>query len=370
MTDKWDELRAAKVALVRRVRDSAPTEMLTIDAFLERTILMHPNLTYLAGATEVHDLYAEYRYLCAGSKDYVIAQPLCTKLNSTNLRDVPAEFLRLPFNTIRLLIPHGTAHFEVLDEPPNAAREIFISEMFKTDLDSAKEKALFTNISRENPAGVSGIKIILRNKYNFSYFWIWLTHPEVHACVDASIAFAREQFSTEEKRELRREAYNAMNLDMPEELKAAFMKEVEHNMTFTPEREQYLRTQFEFILKCLLYINGANADVYWHDETLRLKAQLKRATSGKGRKHAEQELAKHAPHYRVGHNIVLSREEKAMYNNLATGKWKITAKFIVQGHFRNQPYGPGRAERKIIFIEPFYKGADYADELRGIHIVE
>jgi len=39
----------------------------------------------------------------------------------------------------------------------------------------------------------------------------------------------------------------------------------------------------------------------------------------------------------------------------ATG-WKLRSRFTVRGHFRNQAHGPGRALRKLRWIEPHWKG--------------
>ena len=36
----------------------------------------------------------------------------------------------------------------------------------------------------------------------------------------------------------------------------------------------------------------------------------------------------------------------------------IKSRFIVRGHYRNQPHGPGRLERKSIWITPFFKGPE------------
>jgi len=58
-----------------------------------------------------------------------------------------------------------------------------------------------------------------------------------------------------------------------------------------------------------------------------------------------------------------------MYENLETGKWKASYKFVVQGHWRNQAYGKGRLKRKIIFIEPFYKGPEFAETINNPHKV-
>lgn len=37
---------------------------------------------------------------------------------------------------------------------------------------------------------------------------------------------------------------------------------------------------------------------------------------------------------------------------------QLKHRFIVRGHYRNQPHGPGRRDRKSIWIEPFFKGPE------------
>ncbi len=39
---------------------------------------------------------------------------------------------------------------------------------------------------------------------------------------------------------------------------------------------------------------------------------------------------------------------------------RLTCRFLVEGHIRNQPYGPGRAYRKSIYIAPYPKGPEGA----------
>jgi hypothetical protein len=45
------------------------------------------------------------------------------------------------------------------------------------------------------------------------------------------------------------------------------------------------------------------------------------------------------------------------------GGWKLSYRFWVRGHWRNQPYGPERSLRKLIWIEPFQKGPDFAEQI-------
>ncbi|MCA3265756.1 MAG: hypothetical protein ING19_06770 [Azospirillum sp.] len=42
---------------------------------------------------------------------------------------------------------------------------------------------------------------------------------------------------------------------------------------------------------------------------------------------------------------------------------KIASRFMVRGHWRNQAHGPGRSERKLVYITPHYRGPDMAQEV-------
>jgi hypothetical protein len=44
--------------------------------------------------------------------------------------------------------------------------------------------------------------------------------------------------------------------------------------------------------------------------------------------------------------------------------------FLVRGHWRNQPHGPGRQDRKHIWIEPFWKGDEQARVLLRAHNIK
>jgi hypothetical protein len=37
-------------------------------------------------------------------------------------------------------------------------------------------------------------------------------------------------------------------------------------------------------------------------------------------------------------------------------EWELAKRFVVRGHWKQQPHGPGRSERKMIFVEPYWKG--------------
>jgi hypothetical protein len=77
-------------------------------------------------------------------------------------------------------------------------------------------------------------------------------------------------------------------------------------------------------------------------------------------------------HYlRVGHRMARTSAE---LENLAGADASVDAetrkllrRHVVRGHFRQQPCGPGRTERKTIFIRSFWKGPPWSEAVGAIH---
>jgi hypothetical protein len=66
----------------------------------------------------------------------------------------------------------------------------------------------------------------------------------------------------------------------------------------------------------------------------------------------------------VGREIKLSPDLRQMASEVVLGEskkdkvagWKVRVRYIVRGHWRMQAHGVGRAERKRMFISPFWRG--------------
>jgi hypothetical protein len=61
----------------------------------------------------------------------------------------------------------------------------------------------------------------------------------------------------------------------------------------------------------------------------------------------------------VGQTVKVSREVREAATELANGRISraaVQVRHIVRGHFRNQPFGPGRVDRRRIYIAPFWRG--------------
>ena len=327
--------------------------LVPMDAFLRRMAsIIDPRFSNSINSPEGHELYSDYLNFCAGNKVYALHSNLITKLNSTHIKSIPSEFLRLPFKTITLRPPKDVISFKAFNDITYNGEEVIISEI--PALTSGKGIAL---------------KILVRNAPYNCFFTIVLEKDEVHECVDDTLEIInrnsnRRRVETNQKIEEIKQSPN-----ISDKVKAGYLEVLEANIEFTTEHKTQVRVLFEFIMKCILYINGANADIYWYDENEYLQAKITKAKSPKKIKKLKA-MAEKSGVYRVGHRITISREEREMYENIKSGKWEVTSKFIVQGHYRSQPYGEGRQKRKIIFIEPFYKGTSFTEIINRDHIVK
>ncbi len=50
--------------------------------------------------------------------------------------------------------------------------------------------------------------------------------------------------------------------------------------------------------------------------------------------------------------------------------WRVQARYVVIGHHRRQAYGAGRAERKRIWIQPYWKGPEAGEALAKTYAID
>lgn len=58
------------------------------------------------------------------------------------------------------------------------------------------------------------------------------------------------------------------------------------------------------------------------------------------------------------------------HKGVVPAAWKLRTKHTVRGHWRNQACGPGMKLRKRIWVEPYWKGPDTAEEMERIYKAE
>lgn len=58
--------------------------------------------------------------------------------------------------------------------------------------------------------------------------------------------------------------------------------------------------------------------------------------------------------------ITLRRPKQPRDEDIPLGEHRYSHRFLVRGHWRNQPYGKGRQERRLQYVHPYIKGPDSA----------
>lgn len=102
---------------------------------------------------------------------------------------------------------------------------------------------------------------------------------------------------------------------------------------------------------------------------------LKYAPSGSGTSHGKTVNHDHGLHsivYELGRDVKLDRNLRdATRAFCVSGRkpqgWILAKRFVVRGHWKQQPCGPGRSERRMIFVEPYWKGPADAPAVAHAH---
>lgn len=116
------------------------------------------------------------------------------------------------------------------------------------------------------------------------------------------------------------------------------------------------------ILNCILYINARPEDIRQDPlppKYFDLKARVKGLT-GRKKERAVQRIKEYESVERpfvVGRSIKIQKELREAARK-AGQTWKLEVTSYVRGHWRNQACGPEHQLRKLIWIEPHYRGLD------------
>ena len=68
--------------------------------------------------------------------------------------------------------------------------------------------------------------------------------------------------------------------------------------------------------------------------------------------------------------IVVNKDDNTKVGGISTGVGdKLQVRFMVRGHWRRQPHGQENQERKLIWIQPHFKGPDIAEIVNKPYLV-
>jgi hypothetical protein len=128
---------------------------------------------------------------------------------------------------------------------------------------------------------------------------------------------------------------------------------------------------FRILINAILYISSMHAETREvaspHEG---LDDKLKNTKSSLERRDIYREAQKSSrlPYILVGEGVAEIQSEDVANLGDAFRK-KLSVRFTVRGHWRKQPYGAGRTERRLQFIQPYLKGPEMADLVNKPYIV-
>lgn len=124
----------------------------------------------------------------------------------------------------------------------------------------------------------------------------------------------------------------------------------------------YIRDVIRITLNAILYINSANADLRCaasgHDRKAMIPSDEEPSSSPPGRHRT----------YEVGHSVMIPRSPDDRGEG-GDSSWHYHHRFWVRGHWRLQPVGVGRGDRRLLWVRPHLKGPELATVLKRPYTV-
>lgn len=123
----------------------------------------------------------------------------------------------------------------------------------------------------------------------------------------------------------------------------------ESERTADEQMVRYIRASFTLLNNVLTYIEAAGV---LPDEKRRRGVPAAPV----------ERVNKKRPIFDVGRCIKLDGRlrEHLRTADASDAKWKLAHRHVVRGHWKGQPCGPGRTQRKRIWVEPFWRGPENA----------
>lgn len=279
---------------------------LTLEFFIKQTS-GNEYLEYLKKDRErylvwINMVLMTYHYFKNQKKHFDLSADVTNLLLQTDMKDVHVQFLKLPFQTIYLTVPkgmfNGSAQGKTVEIEGIYVHQYNLRPYSQKELTQLVGKGIISYIQ---------LGLVMKSEGEYRYGTIHL------------------KFKNGNVREQLKDNYNRAGLQF----------------------EELATDVFALVLNTLFYIQTDTADVEFVEPTKPLLVVQKPVPADK-----------RAGHYRIGRKIVIEPNLKKRLNEHKRSPLKTEKEYgwLVRGHWRNQPVGKGRKERKLIWIEPHLKG--------------
>lgn len=131
---------------------------------------------------------------------------------------------------------------------------------------------------------------------------------------------------------------------------------------------------YRIILNAVLYLSSDQAELTAKESPRReIEARAKDIASLAKRRKLLQTTGRYTAldYEEVGASVapIVIQKGEAESSVTGVGGGKLQVRFMVRGHWRQQPHGPGSRERKLLWIRPHYKGPDLAAVINKPYLV-
>jgi hypothetical protein len=268
------------------------------------------------------DYLTAFNFSLFGKRTFYITPGLAEHLAHTNL-NVPSDLIRTPFKTCLFVFTDAltiNAFYEIHGERPEAPKDPLNVFLIERPTDDGLRTLIFFCIH----AGESGSHMMVKRQLLIREDW---DIEKMLATDWADIYKLDEKGSFDEGRF------------------------IEDGLLF-----------FRIVLNVLLYLGSSEPDV--------MKCLSPRGTSepaqrsGKWKKRQRRaENTSELSFTAVGANVGTIKVAKPDMNEPggAEPAYRIGTRFMVRGHWRQQPFGPQSSLRRLVWIKPHFKGPEMAD---------
>lgn len=276
----------------------------------------------------IDEYFSLVNFAYSGKKVFFFSNNLCEHLLNTQL-NVSSELLRLPFETTLFVFSSKT----IIQEYKKLLNKDFIPENIPISVIITEKKSAY------------GKRELL--------FSIWQADENYNYAYVVRTLLIKDGYKLE----------NTLKTNWKDHT----------NIQIESNFDKRLQTEgldfFRIILNGILYLSSNKPDIIEkispHTELYERYKSLK-----SGRKKSKilkkmnqfSELNYNLVGSKIG-EILIQKPTNNKYSNDRHPTYKLKYKFLVRGHWRNQPFGEKNKERKLIFINPYYKGPDFASEI-------
>lgn len=278
----------------------------------------------------------------SGKRVYELSEGLAERFKHTELRGVSSEDLRLPYQNVYIAVP------------PLAGKDFFY--------DGSKKCGLVGMYITESDRSLD-----IHEKPRVGRCWRLCAIGEPDGVLVGGmpnwLTFTFDLLLSPEKKvtELLEERQTFVDKELPEELRYIYRAQD----GLAPKWQQL----FTLAMNIVLYVtHHPDADVLEecsNRQWKQMKARLDKLSPGAKKDRLKEELKGIDPRRR----IFLGRGVKTMSEDESGTGLPLTVRTLVQGHWRNQSHGPKHSLRKLMWINPFWRGDSDLPESNPVRVV-